>query len=1403
MSNHTGEDDDDDFAAPLAPRNSRPAFSLRRPTYASSSQANRLEQKIPPQSQSLELTIHEPEEEEEEERDEIAECLICGKVLAHLDQARVEYHINNCIDEQKQKLDKEDEIYQAQTRTQAHTQTLTALHSWDSTVASASSTQGMFAGAQVDYLTMVRRCPICKLSWPPVNIKDKTKVKVATVKAGTNSSSSSVSATPPRKARHKLEHMKRCAKENKRTVQSLVYQIRLLKEKYERSIVLGTPMDASDPIESSQETYERVEGQEVDDDIELLDSMANDSDKVVPLLNSRKTLRGNNTALKQVVSLAETADVDFESDAIITTVHAPTPSRSSKLTRLQQLEQDQHDEGLQLALAISMSESESFAGSRPDSPFESSITTATTTAWSMAPLDKAASSSRKGAKRRKKTERERNETAVLPYADVQQLIQDNVHALLFPETDDTPSRASYHFDQEDDNRHEVMEYREIKTPPWGPSRFAGVTKEELENRLSQSSEPGAEASPQRSLWKLSHLKDTRDVESLDLDAPEPDDVALDNDEVGEKTDEDERRRRRRRLTFDNEQYVSRFMKRYIASDDGDEYNQESGASTPTEKSSGLAADGGISLGSESGLKHLQHDPDNKFSSPFWSDSKARRISFEVQKEVSQEALKNGLRNEIVGHLEVMVKQIQEAKLDAYKKILESMKRHPIAAGMRASEQLDLLVIEDESELGSSDEAVQYFDDYQEPPSPLLRYSKIAESVRLVSPITNGLYSPQNDAGFPSLPQLDNQLDHPDDKEEPILLDSDRSFQEESLYQQDEEDFDSQISGLMIYSPPASTYQEEGLDSPTTISIADSSCIDLGLIPSPEVSFRSDDTPISNRRISSSSSDLPSPLDFFKLGYHDAASLSVPSLTAPAEDTDLQLLMSQTDQDDRSGDGEVSPTWQESSWIGVTTPKRNNRVRGKDILKDYGDEALMAPPSRPRSAFKTRTGLPVPSHSSSSSSQQPLRKNVLHGLPLKTAVVAPPLVTAVVPGNGVAGESDEDRDFEEELQLPQRSTLPISQPTSDRTTDVQGLRTPSRSLNQRLASSHADLAAVPMRIDPQSIIRSNGVGLGAGVAASKTPSKRKKPKSRIMIRAEAMAAESARAVAHIRSQPGMPDYYNMTMARLRLAATTFGLKSGTKKMLADQLTTIWERLNPDHGQGGDEGGNQDRDQNQDRDRDDVEVEETRGRVDDDGDDDDIGTRRRLYSPYSPTMDDSGGNYSQQGASIDMDDPLDLDLDSSHGNRGSVASRGRKQHFGSPVISETEMKNRLEANDSDGGEVSDDNDLVSDDRNDLSSQLEMEDDSPSLEQGSVATTPTMERQLFDFLSTNAHFRKQYLTYKPLDLEQLWEECQSAKIVCTRQQVRQFLDRQGIVCIVPAHSTLGSWRKTRAKKQKHSHR
>ncbi|KAF8976673.1 hypothetical protein BGZ46_008065 [Entomortierella lignicola] len=1185
------------------------------------------------------------------DKDEALECVICGKMLAHLDRARIEYHINTCIDEQ-----------------QVEQQTLRSLD-LSSPLPKTPPSEGNFAGAQVDYLTRVKRCPICKQPWP---LKGKGK-------AG--------SATQPKLARQKLEHMKRCAKVHNRTVQSLVYQIRLLKEQYERSIMLGTLME-TDPAASSQDIND-IEN--VRDCEELDSSTEGPSKKPVVWKAKASTI-----TKKQVVSLSETADVDFASDAIVTTMHVPTPLRAPKLSKAQQLEQDQQDEGLQMALAISMSmeslQTGSTAGSRLVSPFNSSPYTA----WPISHQKKDVS--RKGSKRRRQTERERNETSVLPYAEVQHLIQANVQALLFPDSEDEATPPPMTSSQ---RSQEVGTPLQLNTPPWRPSRFSSISKRDLEPSLSQSSEPDA-TSPAKSLWKLSHLNDTQDIENFDLSISE----IHDDDES--RIQEDQGTNDEQTVSLDRERYSSRFMKRFIRLD-----------SEGSEKGEGMV---GLTESITGSFKVESEGQEESGSRQ--SDNKTFQIS---------------LKKEITSHLEAMVDQIQQAKLVAYEKILDSIKRHPIAAGLRSTEPPDIDISDEESELTSGDENSQGVDSYQAPSSPSLRYSNRFEIVT-TSTISHDYHSTQHSES--SMDRTSNiapigeaavEIDETFEKvfEGPIL--------ENDNLDQYEEDIEQAQSAFMVYSPeatiapPATPIRAtNGLDT-----------VDLEMADSPNTSFHSikgeEDTSFSLRGIS-----LPPPLDFAKFGFPNFLSEPTQSLSEP------DLLPESPNQTAYSEDDQLLDNLDQ---IMATTPKRIGQVGGGSI--GIAEKV----PGRPK---KTRAGLATPL----SSTQQP-KKNLLHGLPLlKSAAPA----TAETDNND--NHDSDTMDFEEPsgsqvISLPQMAPLPPSQATNATTP-----RTKSRVLNKpipqtpsRATSTNSDRQNLSQLGETSNVSETAAMTPTGrrGRPPSKTPSKKK---STMVRRAEIYAAESAKAVASLRAQRTMPDYEKMSVPRLRLAATTFGLKSGRKRQLVDQLTAIWESVHAD--QNNEEAQKQNTDE-----REALDVQEAHDARDtreynlvvnsDEGDEylSDIFSDEEGATNYLQNRAKDKGKgkasmsllqevpSSQYSLAVDIDINLEHDTDRLSNVAESSTSHIRRRLLKSnagPILGDT-AESSVVSDQYENDEVEQIfRDDASEDEDEDSSSLTgvgSDDDIVSESQReSSETTPNLERQLYEFLNRATHFRKQFL-------------------------------------------------------------
>ncbi|KAF9909362.1 Membrane-bound transcription factor site-2 protease [Linnemannia zychae] len=1332
--------------------------------------------------------------------DDIVECVICGKRLTHLDSARVEYHVNNCIDEQQQQLDAEQSL------------------DLKTDFPRAPSSQHDFAGTQVDYLARVKRCPICKLDWPL-----KGKGKASTV-------------APARKARQKVEHMKRCAKLNKRTIQSVLYQVRLLKERYERSLMLGTSMESASQ-DAGRESGHEEESQPLEEtNAEELQLQARPKSKT-------------NMIKQQVVSLADDADTAFASDAIIATVHAPAPVLP-KITKLQRMHQDQQDDGLQLALAISMSMSDissgASAGVKSGPP---SGTPDPSTTWLMTP------NVVKGVKRRKQTDRDRNETTVLPYAEVKHLIQSNVHALLFPEVEN-----SNHSKLSNDGRNNKGAL--MRTPPWGPSRFTGTAEDvDIEMTLSQASESHT-TSPTKSLWSLSHLKDTRGVD-LQEDVPVR----------SERETSLVRSEPAPRLTFDKEKYVARFMKNYIRqSPDATEEAKATDSTTPKQGSS------------------------SKYASPLWSVSRSRRMSFKDQRKEVAEGSFKALSSEIVGHLDEMQRTIQKAKRVAYVKIIESIERHPDAAVSLTPPKLrgplSPIIIE---ELGAQtddtlgDEIGTLSQDiYQDPSSPLLRYSKTSELRDPVPP------RPLDASLSPSSPSscidpAEEQIDSP--VREALSQDLNRSCNmDDTVHSPAMGDYDAYQEGdnanmneVLAYPPSPSSRPEKPppqepkspparrartppsktsrnyLDlssSPVSPPLARTSVVKPSIPSAKPASRRKKTTtraPSPPTSPSLSLAELPPPLDFAGLGYHKAGELK------------------------KLEEEEVA------KWAEVKTPKKSRRSNKAFAMVD-GNSPSARMSGRPRELLGQ-----LQSQAGQEKSQR------RRALALESIQLDPLPPTSAVGGEGGLEELDNWPTVSQRIAARRAAALQVDDQDQPLASSLSSQPSLSQLLNspRRAAAAARPVSSELVESYRKAATRVRNAGFGSGTnmrytstlaftqiptqsenlsqsqTGSQTPSK---SQARSKAKAEAFAAEAAKAVETMKAQVTMPKYSLMTIETLRMYAVGFGLKATSKKLLAEQLSAIWENVHSDMEKTGErEGGDVEGDvggsstgessgrggqlqsgarQEQDRDWDKPSTQSK-----------DLPQSNRAPSPspfqsvddtapgyMSPILSDNDHTYDHMFENNDNYDNNDydnnMDYDNSyhnfdngrlqadsHGYNGAYVENyvgsDREELFvnakrgggsGSSSVrggtsSYRETSGRYEDTaDDDGGieadfemddgdcdELDEDNsqDGESDDEDGGDENLE------ALDQEEPAITPlTLERQLFDFLSKAPHFRKQYLTYKPLDLEQVWEECSAAKIKCTRQQVRQFLDKQSIICFIPAHSTLQSWRKTRAKKQKRTH-
>ncbi|KAF9429871.1 hypothetical protein BGZ94_009133 [Podila epigama] len=347
--------------------------------------------------------------------------------------------------------------------------------------------------------------------------------------------------------------------------------------------------------------------------------------------------------------------------------------------------------------------------------------------------------------------------------------------------------------------------------------------------------------------------------------------------------------------------------------------------------------------------------------------------------------------------------------------------------------------------------------------------------------------------------------------------------------------------------------------------------------------------------------------------------------------------------------------------------------------------------------------------------------------------------------------------------------------------------------------------------------------------------------KVDIRVSAMAKQSQKLVDEIRTQYDVSDFESMTLRELREVAVTFGLKATRRPLLMEQLTAIWHKLNPEprvppapapvdlekvNSESESESESELRaefaseselvpelgPESQPRPFRDglaqLQKDNFQGLSrlrQDDGGQRYNGKGKGLAGEYGPSYprrsqyqteafgedeeslvllgDQSASAMSEGDASIDSDEDIfdeeqdeedDEEEEEGTDDRSSSGGRGGNN-----------FNNGDGEDDDDGGKKDDDG---------METLLGQESDSVP-----ASSSDLLERQLYTFLHGTPHLRKQYLMYKPLDLEVVWNECQVAKIDCTRKELRQFLDRRGILCIVPAESTLGSWRKTRATKRR----
>ncbi|KAG0046240.1 hypothetical protein BGZ83_008561 [Gryganskiella cystojenkinii] len=1048
--------------------------------------------------------------------------------------------------------------------------------------------------------------------------------------------------------------------------------------------------------------------------------------------NSSKPTAADTVTRQQVISLTDTPDDNFSSDAIISTIHvsSSTVAGQDRMNKLQRFHDDQVDDDLQLALAISRSVELSENRSRAGSPMTDLTAGGTlTTFWSIAP----ASSSGGGRKSttgmtRGKRKRDKNETTVLPVAAVQELIQANVSALLFPE----PSNQFRRYGIGEDS--EGAQQFTTKTPPWRPSRFTGTTKQDLEISLSQSSEPDlsipSSSKPETSLWDLSRFKDEEQDQGDDDDAQGIDRLDLSEDaaDLATKNNPQEQAlvatgRRDPSPVMVREQYVTRFMAQYIHRDNkntrSSQHNSPTGNDSPSpdiattnkETDSQPNTDGSSSNQPKVTSADNIHDKKHLFSSPIWSAADSRRISFKDQTDALERDFALSLKKEIMNHLGELEQTIQQAKEAAYDKILESLKRHPITTGLGSLEQEDHVTAEEEEDYSdnindnpySFSQDPQYMTGYQQPPSPLLRYTKKIKSSEPeeIGPIVDLSSQDPPNPNLARSPSASPTVPHgrvsiggfeiPDDVYEPDSYeDYNAGFMDSDLYYPLEEQGgqssnshvheqgsikgtvlgtkDGEVPGAedqtviaILSSPDISfTAGSQSHYNNTMITEAASrsgrvSPVDLDMFPSSIDSglssqqTRSQQMPHQDSSPSFSSPGiLPPPLDFEKLGYHVAVT-PISKVNEPATAT--------TETATKPSD-EIAFSSSTSPWAGSTTPKRaggktrtvffqddefeldqsqEQLHRGFQSDGSSGDETPPRLPTIPRlieGTFtpRSRTTLSTPQHHSKSTlppsttlrhGSRP-QTNPLYGLPLRKEYTqpSPPAAaggsrqhvsaaaevsasTSTAPDeedgyvSAVLNDEGDEDDDEDDVRggvpataLSQRLDMEISPSLMAVVAAARAAAlTPKRGRGGRPKSTNAAAAAPAATLTEGDAAAASNPGTPIQPAgdsnettAPGTPSaddaqppeqqlqqQTGKKKTRTALRAEALQAEAARAVANLKSQKQMPDYNAMSLARLKVLTMTFGIKAKNKKVAVEQLMALWEKLNPEG-----ERGNEDAD-----------------------------------------------------------------------------------------------------------------------------------------------------------------------------------------------------------------------------------
>lgn len=522
-----------------------------------------------------------------------------------------------------------------------------------------------------------------------------------------------------------------------------------------------------------------------------------------------------------------------------------------------------------------------------------------------------------------------------------------------------------------------------------------------------------------------------------------------------------------------------------------------------------------------------------------------------------------------------------------------------------------------------------------------------------------------------------------------------------IYEQDPPYDDYDQAGVMAYSPSASPLMDA--TSPHGSKMPSSFEISAPHSPVIPATTRYNDTSAYGLGISTPSG-LPPQVDFVKLMQRASGTITEASADGGQHTKNI---------------GSAGPKQSKAK----THRRRSQSAnpidrRGSNTGSQWEDEVrppLRIPP-RPRSALEARTVGAFHSQRDQGPDerQSTPKRSVLHGLPLRKPLAVPPAVTSLIS----TAEDNDDSGCFDDIQYPasQRATFPISQPAS-RSEETLGFALPAPSTPSRMNRSR--LQDTETGSGPPS-----QVGTPSG-GPSKTPSKRRRL---AVVRAEAMAAESAKAVANIKAQSRMPLYHLMSIARLRLAATTFGLKPASKTQLVQQLTALWTSLNPTPPQDAESARSGNGNQGSGLSPSGIAAGADDGLFDEDEDMEEFGIShsQSLRKALGDRSDDNDAELTDGGIGYSGTQVLELDSDCS------------------PIVSDAEDLAAGEKEDDDDeddeGEDEEEDDAMAAARTGLGIDF-----GPSQDEGSGTTTPTLECQLYEFLNTTAHLRKQILTYK----------------------------------------------------------